>query len=70
MTHEPECAIAQGVVDVDPFSPCPTCNLIRIGYKRGREDAAQAVMRLIINNPTGSAGLSDAIAAARGGEQQ
>lgn len=35
MNHEPECPWA-GQPDDDK---CPTCNLLRMGYKRGREDA-------------------------------
>lgn len=61
MSHEPECGYSTG----NEYEGC-LCEMICAAYRRGREAAAQAVMRLIINNPTGSAGLTDAVAAARG----
>lgn len=35
-------------------------------YKQGREDAAKAIIALILNKPEGSANLTEVLAAARG----
>ena len=69
MNHEPECHM-----DFEYEFGCH-CEEFRAAYKRGREDAAQAIMRLIVNNPKRTstflaASLSDTMAAARGGELQ
>lgn len=48
-------------------SPMPNHQHIREqSYKQGREDAAKAIIALILNKPEGSASLNEVIAAARG----
>ena len=66
--HEPECWMNRPDI---PNMPRCSCNPLRAAYKRGREDAAEAVLRAAWN-ANGTIGLLDQralYAAAWGGEQ-
>ena len=67
MIHEPECVFAGTHLQKDS---CGTCNRLRTAYKRGREDAAEAVLKAAWN-ANGTIGLVDQTAlydVARGGD--
>lgn len=74
MSHQPECPkTTQREYSAEA---CPACSLLRIAYKRGREDAAADVALLVKEYPKKHNDITfsflkraDAIDAARGGEQ-
>ena len=66
MNHEPECWMNRSDI---PNPCCSCCHSLRAAYKRGREDAAEAVLKAAWN-ANGTIGLVDQTAlydVARGG---
>ena len=64
MTHEPECFGTQNIHY--STSDCHICEVIRAAYKRGREDAADEILKAGYQR---SLNLIQAVTIARGGEQ-
>ena len=77
MIHEPECPMNLPIGDLPQNADCPFCPVIRIAYRRGREDAAKAVENLYywvmppVADDNHLVMQADASSAARGdGEQE
>lgn len=53
MNHEPECPYVQPSIrgEIVDATTCGWCDIIRVAYQRGREDAAQAVEAILADVP-------------------
>lgn len=69
MTHEPECFAIFPRSQGNEIS-CSICDSLRAAYRRGRDDAADAVAVYADAEGIGLKSWDVAIAAARGGEQK
>ena len=69
MTHEPECPSPDCTEKCPGYEQCDhqcVCEFIRAAYKRGREDAADEIIKAGYQR---SLNLIQAVTIARGGEQ-